>query len=371
MKKTAKRIAATLLAGTMMLSMGMTAMAADTGFQAGTDSVIEVPFAKEVLTDGKTYAPNTQFEFEVLESGTAGVLLVGWGNETVYPGNQAHDGLTVTNPDAFSANDGISNLKKNGKLSINLDKFTKPGIYHYVLKEKDTTYEGITKDPSVYDVYVTVVVVDGVKKAGIRFVERNADGTAGTTKDSNVTFQNKYNSESGVKTLKVEKQITGNQSVASHEFSFSIKVESTADSNRKYHVVKYNGADDEVGTVVDEITSGVATTSYKLYDDQYLVVYGLSSNDTYTVEETDANTDGYTTKYYYDNMESTEITLNKDNAVVGKSNSNGVHIIVNNDKNSSAPTGIVMTFAPYILMIGAACVLMVVFLRKKREEEDI
>ncbi len=72
----AKKLMAGLLTGTMVLSMGgMTAFATEDSNMKPLDPVAisAVPIEKNLLTDGKTYAPNTQFTFNVV-SGDAGYM---------------------------------------------------------------------------------------------------------------------------------------------------------------------------------------------------------------------------------------------------------------------------------------------------------
>lgn len=47
--------------------------------------------------------------------------------------------------------------------------------------------------------------------------------------------------------------------------------------------------------LTEYITSNEAETSYQISDTGSITIYGLTESDKYTVTETDANKDGYTT----------------------------------------------------------------------------
>ena len=95
--------------------------------------------------------------------------------------------------------------------------------------------------------------------------------------------------------------------------------------------------------------------------DQTINIYGLSGQDKFTVVEVEANKDGYTTTYKLGGTAKTSIT----NELEGDSDK---AVEVENNKNATTPTGIIMSFAPYILVLALAGVFAVMFLRKKRED---
>lgn len=92
-----------------------------------------------------------------------------------------------------------------------------------------------------------------------------------------------------------------------------------------------------------------------LKDGQSATIHGLSVTDTYSVEEADYTSDGYTTTV--DGAKSGTISEDKT-------------VTFTNEKNASTPTGIMMNVAPYVLMVAVAAVLAVVFLRRKNNFEN-
>lgn len=92
--------------------------------------------------------------------------------------------------------------------------------------------------------------------------------------------------------------------------------------------------------------------------DETVTIYGLSANDEYQVTEDDANTDGYTTTYE---------SCNEDEA--GAMGTDDVTATVTNTRETTPPTGVIMTIAPYALMVVLAGAFAVVFLTRRNRAE--
>ena len=155
--KISKKLAACSLAGVMMVSMmGMSVCAAGvtTGTQDGP--VTSIPVNKTVTAAENTYAPKTTFNFEV----STGVTNPdNWDGKEVKQGIQ--DGLKVKQGATFAPDTNVATKTtyypiegKEALLETDATQFGVPGIYHYVVSEKDEKYEGITYDGTAYDVYV-------------------------------------------------------------------------------------------------------------------------------------------------------------------------------------------------------------------------
>lgn len=366
-----KKITSAALISAMVMSMGgMTAF-------ADTTPVTEVPVKKTVSTDGKTYAPDTTFEFEVEVAGGESSV----EGYTVYAG--LANGLKVKDSTAFKFDPtaSASNIyEKSGALEINGEVFnqnTQPGIYHYKLKEKKGSYEGITYDETtVYDVYVYVEYDETLKRSKVVQVAGVTDGKDASNKDITVktelNFTNHYGDSTNfddVRQVTVKKVVTGNQGDRSKQFSFSVKVESgDAQATEERYLVEYpNATTGETETLT--LKTGEAQ-SILLKDNQEIVIYGLSKSDTVTVDEADYSADGYTTSYSYADLDNYSITKvsNKQDSISGKLNKDSAVITVTNNKTANVATGVVLSFAPYILIVALAGVFAVLFLRKKREE---
>lgn len=369
-----KRVAAATMAGTMLMSM--------TAF-AEFGNVTEGTYTKNLVTDGKTYAPATTFTFnvEAVEPTTGETW--GTGNDKVAVSQDTNETLALSfSPVSFDGTEAITDngifVKATPTFTINDASLQKldGGVYKYRITEDTATYEGVTSDTAVYYAYVYVLVdANNSRYVGaISFAkDTDKDGTVDTSdKVEAVVFENKYNydgdPEDRVSTLTVKKDITGNQSVSTDTFHVSIKITDEDEDGEKYYVEKVTNKDqdNEQRVQLDDIVSGTAQT-YEVTDNDYIVVHGLSKNDTYEVYETDANAGGYTTTYHSDEEMQNTITLTDDKVAASANNDNAL-IVIQNNKNAGAATGVAMTFAPYVLMLGAAGVAGGMFLRKKKED---
>lgn len=335
-----KRMAAATLAGAMVLSMNGMAWAAVTDFN----------LTKEVTTDGKTHAPNTAFSFTITE-GDEGTL----GTAKVYAG--VPGGLTLDTANDFSFAPGAdtsATYTKTGKINVNVSVFEKPGVYHYLVTETQGTYDGITYDVTPRHLYVFVVnATNGYEVDAIKVVK---DGE--TAKADDLKIVNSYGdgtTNDDIHDFIIKKTVTGNQGHKNMPFSFTVTI--NGDNTDKAGAEKYMAVKKPKtgGEETIHITDGVAE-NFTLMDGETLHIYGLSGKDTYTVVETDANTDGYTTTV-------------PGNAA-GTLTADGITVEFINRKDVGPATGVAMTFAPYVLLVAAAGGLGAVVLGKKKREDD-
>ncbi len=106
------------------------------------------------------------------------------------------------------------------------------------------------------------------------------------------------------------------------------------------------------------LTSGVSST-ITLGNNEAIKIYGLDSNDTYTIEEVDDNTNGYTLKI--------NDVADEDGVTTGTISGDST-VKYENNKDASPPTGIIRDVAPYALLVVAAAGACVIFLRKRTAE---
>lgn len=336
-----KRMATAALAGAMVLSMNGMAWAA----------VTEFDLTKEVTTDGDTHAPSTTFNFTITE-GEEGTL----GTAKVYAG--VAGGLTLDSANDFSfapEADASASYTKTGKIKVDATKFTKPGVYHYLVTETQGTYDGITYDTTPRHVYV--FVINGDESYEVEAVKVVIDGEE--DKADSLKVINKYGDntpDDDIHDFIVKKTVTGNQGDKNMDFSFTITIDGD-DTDKKdkelYKAVKtLKNGEEEIIHIKDE-----EATSFALKDTETLHIYGLSEKDKYTVTETDYTAEGYTTTI-------------KDKNATGQLEADGVVVEFINDKNVGPATGVAMTFAPYVLLVAAAGGLGAVVLGKKKREDD-
>lgn len=327
--KTLKRFAAMLLAGTMTFAMGTSAFAAGV-----TENPTSVTLTKTVSADDYVKSPNTVFTFEVNPAGqetdenqviTAYAGIAGG----IYFANGANQ-ITFT---------PASNMTQTTALSLDVTVFEIPGIYHYTVKETEGSYDGMTYDSKTYDVYV--YVENGDDDFEITAVESRQNGTK-----SDLVFSNEYETNK----LTLTKVIEGNQSNKSKKFDFTVTI---------------NGADGEAYIALQNgtettLTSGTSAT-FTLGNNESVEIYGLSENDTYTIEEADYSNDGYVATISGDG------TVDESNAlkVSGTEGTEDNAVTYTNTKEVSTPTGIITNVLPYVLMLVTAAGLALVFLRKR------
>lgn len=319
----------------------------------GETGISSIPVSLVINTDGNTYAPKTDFTIEV-STGAEGAYNDGTSQVTVNAGiSGGLSGCTITSA-PNTAGEPSASYTLQGNLTVNLTAFTgaTPGIYHYEVREKAGSYEGITYDSQAYDVYLYLMRTEGnVLYVGYAVCVNRATGTVAKAA---LTFTNDYGKTNDTThDVTVEKVVTGDMANMSDTFTFSVSV---------------NGATGEVYKVVytqsgivetTSVTSGSTINLDKIGNDDTIHIYGLSATDTYTVTETDNQ--GYTVSD--DDTDSAAGTV--DGTVAAD---NSQHTITNT-KDAATPTGIIMSVAPYALLVVLAAGACVVFLRRRGAED--
>ncbi len=165
-------------------------------------------------------------------------------------------------------------IKGYGEAEFDEIIFTAPGNYSFTIRESVLNPEpGYTYDDSVWTLTVYVEGPDGKWKASGYYTKESA------TSDTEATFTNAYEEpkpETG--SLTVKKTVTGDTGDKTKEWHFTVTL-SDGTVNGKFGGMTF--------------TSGVAT--FTLKHDESATATGLPAGITYTVEETEANQDGYGT----------------------------------------------------------------------------
>lgn len=326
------RIAAALLAGTMMMAMGTTVFAEGNGPK-------NVTITKKITKDANDYAPATTFEFRITPGSAVDASE---GQDAIYagPDDGAYfaegAGKITSTPDTSDIGETTTTVGTT-TISIDESKFTAPGIYRYNVSEDAGTYEGITysTETKYFDVYVN--------SSNKVYAYTFTDAADEYGKDDGV-FTNDY---TGIYDVTITKKVTGNQGDKSKEFDFPISV--TGAANEKFYVT-FSDNREAITLTVDN-----ASQTIKLKDGQSATIHGLSATDRYSVEEVNYTKDGYTTTVEGD----------KSGCI-----SKNITVTFTNYKEATTPTGIMTNVAPYVLMVAVAAVLAVVFLRRKNNFEN-
>lgn len=343
MLKNVKRLGAIVLALAMALSLMCVSAFAAAG--VGTDSIT---ITKEVTTDGNTMAPNTSFTFTIATAG-AGT----YDGNTVYEGvsgGASFDGdtrkvITFAPGDTGSA---AASYTDTATITTDLDAFDKkPGIYHYTVTETEGDYEGVSYDKTTRDLYVYVTTNNGTLQVSNVVLTQGSD-----KKDKWINDYGKTNDTTHDVTI--SKVISGNMADSDKDFTFTVKVDGATGEKYKFEVN---------GTEQTPLTSG-SEIDIPLKGGQSAKIYGLSATDAVTATEASYTNDGYTTT-----VVTSGITGEADTGVsAGNVSADGATVTVTNTKNVDPPTGVVMTIAPYVLMVALAGGIAFFFLRKRNAE---
>jgi len=220
----------------------------------------------------------------------------------------------------------------------------------------------------------------------------NSVGEGGTKKYAKYDGQYDYQDIDVYETynLVLKKDISGPMGDKSHQFPFDVSVTNkTLDTNaQSLHFTYFKK--DANGNVVDDSEgssdAGVVTLKTKLSHGEEFIIRGLNANALINYEETNDTSFPYAVTVAgsagtnYQNAVKTEnrdkvkafgsTDKNVATATDGVFKQNDVKVITFfNQQSNVNPTGVVLRFAPYILMLGAAF-FFVALSRRRREQEN-
>ena len=349
MKKALQMIMAVLL----LVGMLGTQVFAETGVTSPTgDNSTGVAqsftFKSELSVPADTLVPNVTVSYSIVGEAADGSGRIAGPMSTT-------GGIRVTVGKAsFSNNDSGTSVSKDVTVNFPNDIFTSVGIYRYKITQTIPNTGVVVKSSTTQYQYLDVFVQNKASGTGLEVayfvLASTANNTASSTSYTGKSdgFQNTYNSH----TLTVKKEVAGNQGNRNQDFYFPITITNSEGTTKKYNYTKTGGT----GTFT--FTSGTSQT-ISLKHGETIEITGLTAGDTYTVSEDPA--DGYTTTYKIDTGNETPYTTALTDSI-----SADRMITFINTKNASTPTGVILTFMPYILMILAGFVVASLFLRRKR-----
>ena len=356
------------------------------------------------------------------ESDTAVTAVVynGVSDAVVFTGNTA----------AFSSNETINNVNTAGAvasrtltLDFNPSAFPHAGIYRYLITETDLVAgadeaeasgranAGVTsgadyKATRILDVYVRneydndnntstrviygYVMFEGKANTSIDPKTAKSNGyvqkEAGSNED--VDYYNTYN-------LKVEKKITGTLANANNEFPFQVVFNGVNNSSAAIDyiwnmdgsaqtAVQATISKDKAGSTIG--TLAATGSVLKLDDSDYVTFYGIPAGTTAIVNEFNNTYDVYSAAVAADEENNKAFNYDKEN-VASMTAAKATEAISNNTTKEAigtadstvtftnnmeviSPTGVVMRFAPYALILAAGMVLMVAAMKRKVKRED-
>lgn len=276
--------------------------------------------------------------------------------QAIYSGTVVPNGLTVTAA-AFDHTGGLDSTTATatGTITINTTAFqnANPGQYVYTVSVADikTTKEGaITTDGvTVGDASFTVNVYKDNDGELLMTVVKN--GSEGAAKNTGLVFaDNNYTTHS----VTITKLITGNQSVSTDKFPFTVEITPSDEGETKHKAV----------TTGENLVESDNEVTANLSNGQTITIYGLSAKDMAAISESLEGTTGYTATYKVD--DATNATSGTSTSVTTGEQDHTVTFT--NTKNGTVPTGILMTAAPYAGLIGLGGIFAGLFFRRKRED---
>lgn len=358
MKTGKRRLAAfTVVAATMLLALAgvVTPAWAEGGSTTPHLPVTDnkVTIASKLTMDENAMVPTVMFNYSIAPADSSECAST--SGMPVTPG--VPDAVSLS-PDSVNYSDKKLKLEKadgtttiTAPLSAVLDvsKFTAPGIYRYKITQQKPALDGlnVTNGALFLDVYVenngTGYVVKGCTLSAEAGSGKKTDG-----------FVNDYATHK----LTIKKIVAGNQGDKNKDFQFTVSLSGATGETYKYVKVKKDGT----STPGDVANSG-STVSVNLRDGDYIIFYGLSSEDTYAVTEGDYKKEGYETSYKIGETGSET----KSNTISAKGiGTSDTTVTFTNTKEATVPTDVIRTVVPYAAIVAFAAVMGVVFFRPRR-----
>ena len=380
------------LAMTCLSLMAVSAQALETKAENYTSiNGTTTSFDKNLIIDKDANVPAATFSFTI----TSGSASAATENAmAVLAGPTADNAPSITNavftPDdaAYeSAQPGdiitLGGNEKYASKSVTIDftgvSFDEPGIYRYIVSETPLEQPGaFTQDqnPKTLDVYVTddngsLTIASYVLHSDSAAPVRNATGGSQDVAEALSAVANKvtgFINRYSTKNLTIKKQVSGNQASKDKYFRYTLNITNAgagskiiADVSTNAEVqpltnsaTVYNGetmgnANNVTVLTCDE--NGAFTQDFYLKHDQSITLKQLPAGASWTLSEAAED---------YASQDLSALDAAEYSANSGTIADQDVTIGLMNTRNGVIPTGIMLSIAPYLLMVllaGAGMVL--------------
>ncbi len=378
------------------------------------DTTLTIPKGISLInvTPDNYYSPEVTYTYTIAPATVNNVTITDTTNHSLPVENGPTGGVTLGNGgnvefaselSPFSSNDGT---EKQENLTVNVDttKFTKPGIFRYVITDTTADSElynaGIVR-PAGYDTtrYLDVYIQNNNSGFKVTGYTLRTENDAGSKSQGFVTA-----SETSAKTdkyrtynIKLEKTVKGDMGDKNHEFPFTVTLDNNK-SNNNGNDFNYKWGKD-ANNLIDSSTTALTTVNLKHNDTLY--IRGLSPKATVGYTETNDTPDTYKAKIDGKTSESENLTslvaessvekngtkvltvgavTNYDTANPNQGNTgylppvtlasvtNYREVMFTNTLEAVSPTGLVLRFAPFIAMAVFGVVFLVIAHRKKSKD---
>ena len=396
MKKTYKNLSALALAGVMIMGMNLTAFAAEEETNApaaetievGTNNTATLTKAMQIENkDGYVYEPTITYTY-TLGNGTVGGTVTDSTDLTVNykAGDTSYlaDPAAVAQDAVFSqenevtAEDGISSRD----LSWTFDPaaFPSAGVYRYTVTETASIAPaeiGIVRDDA-YDIekFLDVYVQnegDGQIIAGMVLVDDDASVTTASAKSSGWNTAEDLESYTTYN-MTITKKITGAGADMTAKFPFTVTL--TGEMGHANIVTEGSGTDFTKFALGENTKE--TTVKSTLGNNETLTIKGLPTTVEFIVNEENQTADTYKATAAAEgitltaNASESDLTGNGNLDVASGAIAQAaafIAITVTNNLDAISPTGVIMRYAPFVLILAAGIVIFALS-RRRRDKED-
>ena len=402
-----KRLSAITLAGAMIFATGIQAFAAEDeqNIDTNANNTITVNTAeantavlKKAIAvtnyDGYAYEPTITYTY-TLANGTADGTVTNTditNTEDLTVAFKAGDINWLADDEnavktaEFNSSNAVTGETSSRDLTWTFapDEFPSAGVYRYKITETpsvDPAAIGIDRSvdydtEKFLDVYVKnkdgeaglaiygMVVVDDENVA----VDDNSAKSEGWNINDDLEIYETYN-------MTITKLITGAGADMNAKFPFTVNLEGKMDSA--------NIATETTGEQISAFglnEDGSATVEGTLGHEASLTIKGLPKTVSFSIKETNNTRETYQVTTAVEKMEGAalaeeadlegdghEVEVLTDGAIANASGA--IDIKVTNDLAAISPTGVVLRYAPYLLILAAGIVIFLVS-RRRRDKED-